>query len=49
VQDEYWKNIHELQELNSLDFGEFTDPKLYDKGKYDNLIYRLIKGLRKGD
>ncbi len=48
VQDEYWKNICELRNLNSLDFGKFYKDSLHDTSGYENLIYRLIKGLRKG-
>jgi len=48
VQDEYWKNICELRDLNSLDFSKFYNCASYDKADYESLIYRLIKGLRKG-
>lgn len=46
-QGEYWKNIQELRKLNSLDFSNFTDAKIIDEHKFEKLIYRLIKGLRK--
>jgi uncharacterized protein YjbI with pentapeptide repeats len=46
-QEEYWKNIQELRKLNSLDFSNFIDPKAIDEHKFEKLIYRLIKGLRK--
>lgn len=46
-QDEYWKNIEELRKLNSLDFSEFVNPDSRDEHKFEKLIYRLIKGLRK--
>ncbi|MCK9618237.1 MAG: TIR domain-containing protein [Lentimicrobiaceae bacterium] len=48
IQEEYWKNITELRNLNSLDFTEFVRDKNYTGNKYENLIYRLVKGLRKG-
>lgn len=46
-QDEYWKNIEELKNLNSLDFSNFVNPNNRDEHKFEKLIYRLIKGLRK--
>ena len=46
-QEEYWKNIQELRKLNSLDFSDFLNPKIRDEHKFEKLIYRLIKGLRK--
>lgn len=47
AQEEYWKNIIELRSLNSLDFSGFTSDKQYTERDYNELIYRLIKGLRK--
>lgn len=46
-QEEYWKNIEELKKLNSLDFSGFVNPNSRDEHKFEKLIYRLIKGLRK--
>lgn len=46
-QDEYWSNIQELKKLNSLDFSEFVNSKERDEPKFEKLIFRLIKGLRK--
>ncbi len=46
-QEEYWENIIELRNLNSLDFIEFSGINNIDKIKFDTLIFRLIKGLRK--
>ena len=48
VQDEYWENICELRNLNSLDFSGFNKVGFSNIRDYENLIYRLIKGLRKG-
>lgn len=48
VQDEYWKNICELRNLNSLDFSEFVTSESYNSNDYDNLIFRLAMGLKKG-
>jgi len=47
-QEEYWQNIQELRNLNSLDFSEFTNGTSFDRNEYENLIFRLVKGLRKG-
>ena len=46
-QEEYWKNMEELRKLNSLDFTNFVNPETRDEHKFEKLIYRLIKGLRK--
>ena len=46
-QNEYWKNIEELKKLNSLDFSNFVNTEKIDEHKFEKLIYRLIKGLRK--
>ena len=45
--NEYWENIQELKKLNSLDFSDFVNPKKREEHKFEKLIYRLIKGLRK--
>jgi hypothetical protein len=47
VQEEYWKNVSELRNLNSLDLSQFINSRNYDKNAFDNQIFRLIKGLRK--
>ena len=47
AQNDYWNNIIELKNLNSLDFSVFAKNIDFDKIEYDRLIYRLIRGLRK--
>jgi len=47
IQNEYWNNILELRNLNSIDFSQFTDQLNYNKRSFDNLIFRMLKGLRK--
>lgn len=44
-QDEYWKNIQELKQLNSLDFSAFIEN--YDENKYDSMVYNLVRDLKK--
>lgn len=44
-QDEYWKNIQELKQLNSIDFSAFIDN--YVEDKYDEMIYNLVRDLKK--
>lgn len=46
VKEEYWENICELKEINSMDFGEFCSLN-YNQDKYDNMIYKLIKELKR--
>lgn len=43
-QGEYWKNIQELKNLNSLDFSNFV--KNPDHNKFDEAIYNLVKDLK---
>ena len=42
--DEYWMNICELRNINSLDFIEIS--ALFDKDKFDQKIKILLKNLR---
>ena len=46
-QNEYWKNITELRELNSLSFSDFVNSSSSNKVNFENQLMRLIKGLRK--
>lgn len=46
-QEEYWENIVELKKLNSLDFSKFIDLNKRDEHKFEKMLYRLLKGLRK--
>lgn len=45
-QEEYWRNITELKNLNSLDFSKFVLPENRDHN-FDKQLFKLIKGLRK--
>lgn len=46
IQDEYWENIQEIIEFNSIDFSEFI--KLgYDNDKFEVKVQELIKSLKK--
>ena len=44
-QDEFWLNIQELKEINSIDFSHLKDK--IGKIEFDNKIMELIKGLMK--
>ena len=46
-QDEFWTNIEELKELNSLSFNDFLTPKSRENSQFEKQLLRLIKGLRK--
>ena len=46
-QDEYWENIEELKNLNSLDFCEFKEKELSSNNSFDLLFHKLLMGLRK--
>jgi uncharacterized protein YjbI with pentapeptide repeats len=46
-QEEYWKNITELKDLNSLSFSDFVKPSSTNKVDFEKQLMRLIKGLRK--
>lgn len=46
-QDEYWKNITELKDLNSLPFSDFVQSSSTNKVDFEKQLMRLIKGLRK--
>jgi len=43
---EFWTNIEELREINSMDFGPFTRENI-DPEIFDQQMDKLIKGLRK--
>ena len=45
--DEYWKNITELKEINSLNFSAFLKKENQKGEEFENLIFRLLKGLKK--
>jgi uncharacterized protein YjbI with pentapeptide repeats len=45
-QDEYWQNIMEVREINSMDFSPFASEN-YNQEKYDNMIFKLVKELKK--
>lgn len=47
VQEEYWNNILELRELNSLPFGDFINAEKRNSDEFESQIIRLIRGLRK--
>lgn len=44
--EEYWSNILALREINSIDFTDFKGLR-YNQEKYDNLIFKLVKELKK--
>jgi len=46
VKGEYWENICELKEINSMDFTPFCNLD-YNLEEYDNMIYKLVKELKK--
>ena len=46
-QEEYWKNITELKNLNSLSFIDLIDLSMGTKVEFEKQLMRLIKGLRK--
>lgn len=46
-QDEYWKNIEELRNLNSIDFNQFVKDESSNNSEFEDCIFKLIKGLRK--
>lgn len=46
-QDEYWKNITELKDMNSLPFSDYVHPSSTNKLDFEKQLMRLIKGLRK--
>jgi uncharacterized protein YjbI with pentapeptide repeats len=43
--DEFWTNITELREINSLDFSEFKD-RIGKKKKFETLVLKLIDSLK---
>lgn len=45
-QDEYWQNILEVREINSMDFSPFASDE-YNQEKYNNMIFKLVKELKK--
>ncbi len=44
-QDEYWNNITELREINSIDFSEFNKEH-YDENKFEELASKLVNNLK---
>ena len=45
-QDEYWENITEIKEFNSMDFSTFNSSD-YDELEFEEKVKDLIKELRK--
>jgi uncharacterized protein YjbI with pentapeptide repeats len=45
--DEYWKNINELKKINSLNFSPYKKEENRKGEEFENLIFRLLKGLKK--
>lgn len=45
--EEYWQNIQDLKEINSLDFKKFKIPKASNENKFEEMIYKLVEALRK--
>jgi len=45
-QDEYWQNILEVREINSMDFSPFAGDE-YNQEMYDNMIFKLVMELKK--
>ena len=43
-QEEYWKNIQELRDINSLDFSEFNNAT-FEKTKFENKVKKIINEL----
>jgi uncharacterized protein YjbI with pentapeptide repeats len=46
IQQEYWKNITELKDINSLDFTQFNTNS-FDKIEFEKMVRRLIKDLKR--
>lgn len=44
--EEYWENIQELKEVNSMDFINFY-PKITSELDFEKMVDKLIEGLRK--
>lgn len=47
MQSEYWRNIEELKQLNSLDFGDCFNKDGSVTDLYEKNLFKLIRGLRK--
>ena len=48
MQDEYWSNIKELKNINSINFSQFVNQDTIDETEFGNQIFNLLTGLRKG-
>ncbi|MFT3912107.1 MAG: pentapeptide repeat-containing protein [Ferruginibacter sp.] len=46
MRKEYWSNILELREINSLDFSKFNTQS-FDQQKFNSIVTKLIASLRK--
>ncbi len=46
--DEYWANINDLKEINSLDFKSFNGGKNTDKEEFNKSMKKLIESLKIG-
>lgn len=44
LQEEYWNNIQELKNLNSVDFSSFIEN--YNEDEYDEMIFNLVRDLK---
>ena len=44
--EEYWKNIEDLKEVNSLDFRNFTTSNHNNEEEFERIVYKLIEALR---
>lgn len=45
--EEYWKNIEDLRDVNSLDFKNFRISNISNGDEFERLVYKLIEALRK--
>jgi uncharacterized protein YjbI with pentapeptide repeats len=44
--EEYWENIKDLREVNSLDFKKFKVPSDFNEEEFERLVYKLIEALK---
>lgn len=45
-QKEYWQNIKELREINSMDFTQYSNDE-FSQEEYENMIFKLVRELKK--
>lgn len=44
--DEYWENINDLREINSLDFKKLRVVNTSNEDEFERLVYKLIEALK---